>query len=70
MMVKTQVYLRAEELRALHRVAKRSGKSVAELVREAIRRAWLRPEPRAPVGLWDGEVRATSVDHDSIYDAP
>lgn len=69
-MVKTQVYLRDEELRALHRVAKRTGKSVAELVREAIRRAWLRSERQGPVGLWDGEVRVTSVDHDSIYDTP
>lgn len=69
-MTKTQVYLREEELRALHAVAKRSGKSVAELVREAVRRVWLRPTQRGPVGLWDGELRATAVDHDSIYDQP
>lgn len=53
-MVKTQVYLPEEELAALHRAAKRSGRSVAELVREAIRRVWLRSEERGPVGLWDG----------------
>jgi hypothetical protein len=67
-MVKTQVYLRAEELTALHAVAKRSGKSVAELVREAIRRTWLRPGASGPVALWDGKVRRSSAEHDSIYD--
>lgn len=67
-MVKTQVYLPEEELAALHRMARRTGKSVAELVREAVRRVWLRPEGKGPVALWDGEPRRTSVDHDSIYD--
>jgi Ribbon-helix-helix protein, copG family len=35
-MTKTQVYLREEELEALHEVARRSGRSVAALVREAV----------------------------------
>ena len=71
-MVKTQVYLREEELEALRAAANRSGRSVADLVREAIRRVWLRPgiEPEEPVGLWDGEPRRTSSEHDSIYDDP
>ena len=69
-MTKTQVYLRDEELAALHQVAERSGRSVADLVREAIRKVWLRPEAVGPVGLWDGEPRRTSIDHDSIYDEP
>jgi hypothetical protein len=69
-MVKTQVYLREEELMALRAVAKRSGRSVADLVREAIRRIWLRPESRGPVALWDGEPKRTSVEHDTIYDTP
>ncbi len=69
MMVKTQVYLPEEELQALHRAAKRSGKSVAELVREAIRRS-LGAHAAGPVSLWDGEVPTSSADHDSIYDAP
>lgn len=69
-MIRTQVYLREEELEALHHVAERSGRSVADLVREAIRKVWLRPAADGPVGLWDGEPGRTSVDHDSIYDEP
>ena len=69
-MVKTQVYLRDEELEALHSVAERSGRSVADLVREAIRRVWLRPDAQGPVGLWDGPPSHTSVEHDHIYDEP
>jgi hypothetical protein len=69
-MTKTQVYLEKEDLQALHRVAKRTGKSVAALIREAIRRAWLRPEGDGPVALWHGEPRRSSLDHDSIYDEP
>ncbi len=69
-MVKTQVYLREEELEALREAAKRSGRSVADLVRDAIRRVWLRPkhERQGPVALWDGEPKRTSSEHDSMYD--
>ncbi|HXT50148.1 MAG TPA: CopG family transcriptional regulator [Thermoanaerobaculia bacterium] len=69
-MVKTQVYLREEELEQLRTTARRSGSSVAELVREAVRRVWIRPADQGPVALWDGEPSRTSVDHDSIYAAP
>jgi hypothetical protein len=69
-MVKTQVYLRDEELKALHGVAARSARSVADLVREAVRRVWLRPETDGPVALWDGLPARTSVDHDHINDEP
>jgi hypothetical protein len=69
-MPKTQVYLRREELEALHAVAARSGQSVAALVREAVRRVWLRPDAQGPVAVWDGPVARTSIDHDSIYDQP
>ena len=69
-MTKTQVYLREEELQALHRVAERSGRPVAELIREAIRRVWLREPGTGPVALWDGAPTRTSVDHDAIYDEP
>lgn len=67
-MIKTQVYLPAEDLQALRKTARDSGRSVADLVREAIRRVWLRPAGTGPVGLWDGEPTATSVEHDAIYD--
>jgi hypothetical protein len=69
-MTKTQVYMRRDELKSLHRIAEATGSSVAELVRDAVRRVWLRPEGAGPVGLWSGPVRRTSLDHDSIYDEP
>ena len=69
-MVKTQVYLGPEELEALHDAAERSERSVADLIREAIRRVWLRPAGEGPVGLWSGAPKRTSVDHDTIYDNP
>ena len=68
--IKTQVYLREEELVALKRVARREGKSTAELVRVAVRRTWLRPEGEGPVALWDGVPRRTALEHDTIYDEP
>ncbi len=69
-MVKTQVYLRDEELAALHRAAKRAGRPVAALVRDAIRRTWFLPAAAGPVDLWDGTPGRTSVEHDVIYDEP
>ena len=69
-MEKTQVYLRKEELEALRKAAARSGRSVAALVREAVRKAVLMPSAEGPVGLWDGEPKRTSVEHDSVHDEP
>lgn len=69
-MVKTQVYLREEELDQLRETARRSGTSVANLVREAVRRVWIRPAGRGPVALWNGEPGRSSIEHDTIYDAP
>jgi len=70
-MVKTQVYLPEEDLAELHRLAKRTGRSVAALVREAVREVWLRPSREdGPVALWDGRPGRTSIDHDIIYDEP
>jgi hypothetical protein len=69
-MEKTQVYLRKEELDALRKAAKRSGRSVAELVRDAIRKVVLKPQTGGPVAIWDGEARRTSIDHDSVHDEP
>jgi hypothetical protein len=67
-MIKTQVYLRKEELDGLREIAAHKGTSVAELVREAIRKVILRPQASGPVALWDGEPKRTSIQHDSIYD--
>ena len=66
----TQVYLSQDDLDALHRAAKRSKRSVASLVREAVRIVWVRGERRGPVALWQGNPQRPSIDHDSIYDEP
>ena len=67
-MIKTQVYLRKEELDALRMAAARSGRSVAALVREAIRKIVLKPQAAGPVAIWDGEPKRTSIEHDSVHD--
>ncbi len=69
-MEKIQVYLRKEELHALRKAAARSGRSVAELVRDAIRKVGLKPQAAGPVAIWDGDPKRTSVDHDSVHDEP
>ncbi len=69
-MEKTQVYLRKEELAALREAAARSGRSVAEVVREAIRKVVLKPHTGGPVAIWDGAPKRLSVDHDSVHDDP
>ena len=67
-MEKAQVYFPKAELDALRSAAARSGRSVADLVREAVRKTVLKPAGTGPVALWDGEPKRTSADHDSIYD--
>ena len=69
-MEKTQIYLRKEELDALRKAAARSGRSVAEIVRDAIRKVVLRPSGGGPVALWDGQPRRSSMEHDSVHDEP
>jgi hypothetical protein len=72
-MEKTQVYLRKEELEALRKAAARSRRSIAALVREAIRKVVLMPleaQAEGPVAIWDGRPKRTSIEHDSIYDEP
>ena len=69
-MEKTQVYLRKEELAALREAAARSGRSVAEVVRDAIRKVVLKPQSVGPVAIWDGEPKRSSLDHDSVHDEP
>jgi len=66
-MEKTQIYLRKEELEALRKAAARSGRSVAELVPDAIRKVVLKPQAAGPVAIWDGEPKRTSIDHDSVH---
>lgn len=65
-MEKIEIYLPKEQLVALRKVAARSGRSVAELVREAIHEVVLKPQADGPVGLWDGEPKRPSIDHDAI----
>jgi hypothetical protein len=65
---KIQVYLPKEELDASRTVAKTSGRSVAELVREAIRSVVLKPTLTGPVAIWDGIPKRTSLDHDVVQD--
>jgi Ribbon-helix-helix protein, copG family len=67
-MEKTQVYLRKEELDGLRKAAARSGRSVAALIREALRKTVLKPPAGGPVAIWDGKPKRSSVEHDSIYD--
>jgi hypothetical protein len=69
-MEKTQVYLRKEELEALRKVAARSRRSVAALVREAVRKVVLMPAAEGPIAIWDGEPKRNSLDHDSVHDEP
>ncbi len=69
-MEKTQVYLRKEELEALRKAAARSRRSVADLIRDAIRKAVLKPQAGGPVAIWDGEPRRSSIEHDSVHDEP
>ena len=67
-MEKIQIYLPTEELDALRKAAARSGRSVAALVREAIRKVLLKPPAAGPVALWDGQPKRTAVEHDSVHD--
>jgi plasmid stability protein len=69
-MEKTQIYFRKEELEALREAAARSGRSVADLVRDAVRKMILKPRAQGPVAIWDGEPKRSSVEHDSVHDEP
>ena len=69
-MERTQVYLSKEDLDALRKAAARSGRSVADLVREAVRKMVLTPAASGPVAIWDGESRRSSIEHHTVYDEP
>jgi hypothetical protein len=64
-MERIQIYVRKEELEALREAAARSGRSVAEVVRDAIRKVVLKPQASGPVAIWDGEAKHSSIDHDT-----
>jgi hypothetical protein len=65
-MEKIQIYLRKEEIVALQRDAERSGRSVADLARNAIRKFALTLQVAGPVAIWDGVPKRSSVEHDSV----
>ena len=67
-MEKTQVYLRKEELEALRKAAAQTGRSVAALVRDAIRKVVLKPQSAGPVAIWDGQPKRSSIEHDTVHD--
>lgn len=69
-MVRFQFRLREEERDQLRLLARQSGASVAELVREAVRRTWARSGQGGPVAIWDGEASQSAVQHDALYDDP
>jgi ribbon-helix-helix CopG family protein len=69
-MKKTQIYLRKEELDALREASAQSGRSIAEILREAIRQIVLKPRTSSPVAIWDDKPKRTSIDHDSVHDEP
>lgn len=69
-MEKIQVCLPKEELDALRKAAALSGRSVAEIVRDAIRKVVLKPHATGPIAIWDGEPKRVSVEHDSVHDEP
>jgi plasmid stability protein len=69
-MEKIQVYLRKDEIGALRKAAARTGRSVAAVVRDAIRKAVLKPQSPGFVGIWNGKLKRSSAEHDSVHDEP
>ncbi|HEY8205915.1 MAG TPA: CopG family transcriptional regulator [Myxococcaceae bacterium] len=70
MKIKTQVYFDETDLKALRRVAKRRGRPVAELIRDAVKTVLLPGPAKGPVDLWNGPLNGTSVEHDAAFDEP
>lgn len=67
-MSRVLVYLNEGELRALREVAKRSGKSLSCVVREAAQKVWLRPKLRGPFGLQERRWPHPAPDLDKVHD--
>ena len=66
-MIKREVYFSTEELKLLETAARRSERSTASLIREAVRRVWLRPAAEGPIALWEGPTAHGAMEHDMIY---
>jgi hypothetical protein len=70
-MHKTTVYLNDEEVAALRQLAAATGRSQAELIREAIRHAAAKAPPRRFRSLGKGEGTGASAPHwdpSALYD--
>jgi plasmid stability protein len=67
-MEKTRIRLPKDELDRLRKVAARSGRSVSDIVREAIRKAPPKAPLSGPVAIWGGKPRRTSLEHDDSHD--
>ena len=67
-MEKTQVYFPKEELEAIRQAAARSGRSIAQVIRDAVRQVVLKPADSGPVAIWDGKPKRSSLEHDSVHD--
>jgi hypothetical protein len=63
-MPEIEIDLSDEEMEALRQASARPGRTVSELIREAVWEVWLRPGARGPVALWDGVPRRMSTEHD------
>jgi hypothetical protein len=65
-MEKIQIYLRKEELEALRQATAQSGRSVAELVRETLRKTVFKPHATGPIAIWEGKPKRSSIEHDEL----
>ena len=67
-MEKTQIYLGKGELDGLREAAARSKRSMAALVRDAIREVVHKPPTAGLVAIWDGKRKRSSSEHDDVHD--
>jgi hypothetical protein len=69
-MEETRVYLRKEKLAALRKAARRPVRSMAELIRHAVRRIVPKRRATGPTAIWDGKPKRLSVEDDSVHEEP
>ena len=62
--------LKGKSNEALRKADARSGRVVADLVRDAIRKILLKPQAIGRIAILDGEPKRASIEHDSIHDEP